>query len=165
MSAILTPFFVVGYICIYKQIRESAPKFSKAFVIVALIGGLSDFFIHAILCIMPVVYKSAYALVGQSGAVAILEDMTGSYIVSFYCYFAFIFAGYVMWFVYAFKKKSIYPKWYAIVLLIAVIAQLLCSASFHLQIVLIGVFSRLEMTFFIIAAVTEYKLIKKNRGL
>ena len=75
------------------------------------------------------------------------------------------YAGYVMWFVYAFKKKSIYPKWYAIVLLIAVIAQLLCSAFFNLQIVLIGVFSRLEMNFFIIAAVTEYKSIKKNRGL
>ncbi len=160
MSAVLTPLFVAGYICIYKQIKESAPKLSKAFVMVALVGGLSDFFIHAILCIMPVTFKSAYTLVGQEAAVKIMEDMTASYLVPFFCYFAFIFAGYVLWFVYAFGKKSIYPKWYAVVLLVAVIVQLICSASFSLQVFTIGVFSRLEMTFFLIAAVTEYKLMK-----
>ena len=93
---------------------------SKALVITALVGGLGDFFIHAILCIMPIVYKSTYSLSGQEVAVQVLENMTGSFIIPFYVYFAFIFAGYVLWFVYAFRKCSIYPKWYVLVLLAAV---------------------------------------------
>lgn len=161
MSAILTPFFVAGYVCIYRQIKNSSPKLSNAFVITALIGGLGDFFIHAILCIMPIVYKSVYSLEGQGAAVHVLEDMTGSFIIPFYVYFAFIFVGYILWFVYAFGKRSIYPRWYALVLLLAVIIQL-GFAGMGLQALSVGVFSRLEMTFFIFAAITEYKIIRSE---
>ena len=162
MAAVLTPFFVAGYICVYKQIRESAQKLSKAFIIIALIGGLGDFLIHAILCIMPIVFKSAYLLSGQAAAVHILEDMTGSFIVPFYVYFAFIFVGYILWFIYALGKSSIYPKWYAAVLLLAVIIQLALSGM-GVQAFSVGVFSRLEMTFFIYAAVTEHKYAAKEQ--
>ena len=157
ISAILTPLFVNGYLCIYRQIKESSPTFSKVFLTVTLIGGLGDFFIHAILCIMPMVYKSVLGSAGGDIAVKTLEDMTGGFIVPFFGYFAFIFTGYILWFVYAFGKKSIYPKWYAAVLLLAVVLQLAGAGLFSLQILSVGVFSRLEMTFFIYAAVTEYK--------
>lgn len=157
MAAILTPFFVTGYICIYRQIKESAPRLSKVFVITALIGGLADFFIHAILSIMPVVYKSVLESGNEHQAVAVLEKMTGSFIVPFYGYFAFIFAGYVLWFVYAYSSKSIYPKTYPTILLAAVVIQLV-FAGFGVQVLSIGAFSRLEMMFFICAAVTEKKM-------
>ncbi len=163
LAAIITPFFVAGYICIYKQMQTTHPRYAKAFIAVTLIGGLSDFFIHAILCIMPVVYKSVLGISGQAAAVTVLEDMTGSYIVPFYAYFAFIFTGYILWFVYAFKKKSIYPKWYAWLLLSIVIIQLISMNFPKLQWIGIGTFSRLEMTFFIFAAVTEYKKMKQSR--
>lgn len=165
LSAIITPFFVAGYLCIYRQMQTTHPRYAKAFIVVTLIGGLSDFFIHAILCIMPVVYKSVFEISGQAAAVTVLEDMTGSFIVPFYVYFAFIFAGYILWFVYAFKKNSIYPKWYAWVLLIAVLIELVCSNFSGLQLLSIGTLSRLEMTFFIYAAVTEYKNMRQSRDM
>jgi len=163
LAAIITPFFVIGYICVYRQMQTTHPRYAKAFILVTLIGGLSDFFIHAILCIMPVVYKSAFEISGQTVAVTVLEDMIGSFIVPFYVYFAFIFTGYILWFVYAFKKNSIYPKWYAWLLLIAVLIELGCSNFAGLQLISIGTFSRLEMTFFIYAAVTEYKNMRQSR--
>jgi len=165
LAAIITPFFVVGYICVYRQMRTTHPRYAIAFIIVTLIGGLSDFFIHAILCVMPVVYKSVLEISGQTAAITVLEDMTGSFIVPFYVYFGFIFTGYILWFVYAFKKTSIYPNWYAGVLLIAVLMELVCSNFAGLKVISIGTFSRLEMTFFIYAAVTEYKSMKQSRKL
>jgi hypothetical protein len=164
LAAIITPFFVAGYICVYRQMRTTHPRYAKAFIVVTLIGGLSDFFIHAILCIMPVVYKSVINISGQAAAVTVLEDMTGSFIIPFYVYFGFIFTGYILWFVYAFKKNSIYPKWYAWVLLIAVLVELVSSMFAGLQVISIGTFSRLEMTFFIYAAVTEYKIMRQSRN-
>lgn len=164
LAAIITPFFVMGYICIYRQMQTTHPRYAKAFIVVTLIGGLSDFFIHAILCIMPLVYKSVFEISGQTAAVTVLEAMTGSFIVPFYAYFAFIFTGYILWFVYAFKKNSVYPKWYAWLLLTAALIQLVCSNFAGLQLIWIGAFSRLEMTFFIYAAVTEYKNMKQSRN-
>ena len=163
LAAMITPFFVAGYICIYKQMQTTHPKYAKGFIAVTLIGGLSDFFIHAILCIMPVVYKSVFEISGRTAAVAVLEATEGSFIIPFYVYFAFIFTGYVLWFVYAFKKNSVYPKWYAWVLLAIILVELICSAFPRLQLISIGTFSRLEMTFFIFAAVTEYKNMRKSR--
>ncbi len=162
IAAIITPFFVAGYICVYQQMRTSHPRYAKAFIVVTLIGGLSDFFIHAILSIMPIVYQSVLNMSGQSAAVTVLEDMTGSFIVPFYVYFGFIFTGYILWFVYALKKNSVYPKWYAWVLLIAVFIELGSLTFDGLQVLSIGTFSRLEMTFFIFAAVTEYKGMRKE---
>lgn len=165
LAAIITPFFVAGYICIYQQMRTTHPRFAKAFIVVTLIGGLSDFFIHAILCIMPIVYKSVFNVSGQTAAVTVLEDMTGSFIVPFYVYFGLIFTGYILWFVYTFKKNSIYPKWYAWILLIAVFIELGSSIFSGLQVLSIGTFSRLEMTFFIYAAISEYKIIRQKKNL
>lgn len=162
IAAIITPFFVAGYICVYRQMSMTHPKFAKAFIVVTLIGGLSDFFIHATLCIMPIVYKSVLNLSGQATAVTVLEDMTESFIVPLYVYLGFIFTGYILWFVYTFKKKSIYPKWYASVLLIAVMIELGSLMIDEFQVLSIGTFSRVEMTFFIYAAVTEYKIMKKS---
>jgi hypothetical protein len=164
LAAIITPLFVAGYICVYQQMQTTHPRYAKAFIVVTLIGGLSDFFIHAILCIMPIVYKSVINISGQTAAVTVLEDMTGSFIVPFYIYFGFIFAGYILWFVYAFKKNSIYPEWYAWVLLTAVLIELGSSIFDGLQVLSIGTFSRLEMTFFIYAAVTEYKIMRHRRN-
>ncbi len=165
IAAIVTPFFVAGYICVYKQMRTTHPGYAKAFIAVTLTGGLADFFIHAVLCIMPVVYKSVFEIGGQTAAVKVLEDMTGSFIIPFYAYFAFIFAGYILWFVYAFRKNGIYPKWYAWVLLAAVLIELVSSNFAALQLISIGTLSRLEMTFFIYAAVTEYKSMRQSREI
>ncbi len=162
IAAIITPFFVAGYLCVYQQMRTSHPGFAKAFITVTLIGGLSDFFIHAILCIMPIVYQSVFHISGQTSAVTVLEAMTGSFIIPFYVYFGFIFTGYILWFVYAFKKNSIYPNWYAWVLLAAVFIELGGSIFTGLQVLSIGMLSRLEMTFFIYAAVTEYKIMRQK---
>lgn len=162
LAAIITPFFVNGYLCIYRQMRTTHPRYAKAFIAVTLTGGLSDFFIHAILCIMPIAYKSVFEISGQAAAVTVLEKMSDSFIVPFFVYFAIVFTGYILWFVYAFKKKSIYPRWYAWALLIAVILELASSISPKLQLISIGSFSRLEMTFFIFAAVTEYKNMRKQ---
>lgn len=165
IAAIVTPFFVAGYLCVYRQMRTTHPRYARAFIIVTLIGGLSDFFIHVILCIMPVVYKSVLSISGQTAAVTVLEDMTGSFIIPFYVYFGFIITGYILWFIYTFKKKSIYPRWYAWVLLIAFIITLISAAFDELQVISIGTFSRLEMTFFIYAAVTEYKLMRQSGNM
>lgn len=165
LAAIITPFFVTGYLCIYRQMRTTHPRYAKAFITVTLIGGLSDFFIHGILCIMPIVYKSVLGISGQAAAVTVLEDMMGSFIVPFVVYFTFIFTGYILWFVYAFKKSSIYPRWYAWVLLLAVLLEIVCMKFDSLQLIGIGALSRLEMTFFIYAAVTEYKSIKGKRNV
>lgn len=162
LAAIITPFFVTGYICVYRQMRTTHPSFAKAFIVVTLIGGLSDFFIHAILCIMPIVYKSVLELSGQAAAVTVLEDMTDSFIVPFFAYLAFIFTGYILWFVYAFKKSGVYPKWYAWFLLAAILIELVCLNFPKLQLISTGALSRLEMTFFIFAAVTEYKNMKQS---
>lgn len=165
LAAMITPFFVMGYLCVYRQMQTTHPRYAKAFITVALVGGLADFFIHAILCIMPIVYKSVLEISGQAAAVSVLEAMAGSYIIPFYAYFAFIFTGYILWFVYAFKKNSVYPKWYAWLLLAAVFIELVCANFPGLQLISIGSFSRLEMTFFIYAAVTEYKNMKQSRGM
>ncbi len=164
LAAIITPFFVAGYLCIYKQMQTTHPKYARAFITVTLVGGLSDFFIHAILCIMPIVYKSVLEISGQTAAVTVLEAMTGSFIVPLYVYFAIIFTGYILWFVYTFKKNSVYPRWYAWLLLAVVLIELVSSNFKGLQLISIGAFSRVEMTFFIFAAVTEYKNMKQDRN-
>lgn len=136
IAAVVIPLYGLGLFAVYRQMNSTHPTVAKAYGICTAIGMLGSFFIHGILCLLPIAFKTAYVSGDLNCAVAVVDAMTSSMMIPFFTYYTLLVPiPAAIWAVYCLKKGSLYSPKYAVIvlgitLLCIVLEKIIPSLSF-----------------------------------